>query len=216
MSTPEIIANYSITPKTLAVVLEAMAHIRQPVMIWGKPGTGKSAICAQVAAKLGARYKPFHALLHDPVEINGLPWFDKEANLTRWAPASLFPPSGSLDRWVINLEELTAAPVMTQAALYQLVLDRAVGEYQLPEGAFVVACGNYETDRGVSHRMPTRSPIGSATSTWKPMRPNGASGPRPAGALSTSRRPRSRLTRRRSSTRRSRPRRCFSFRCAAS
>ena len=44
---------------------------------------------------------------------------------------------------------------MVQAALYQLVLDRKVGEYELPEGASLIACGNRETDRGVVHRMPT-------------------------------------------------------------
>ena len=44
---------------------------------------------------------------------------------------------------------------MVQAALYQLVLDHKVGEYELPEGAALIACGNRETDRGVVHRMPT-------------------------------------------------------------
>ena len=44
---------------------------------------------------------------------------------------------------------------MVQAALYQLVLDRRCGEYVLPEGAALIACGNREGDRGVVHRMPT-------------------------------------------------------------
>ena len=44
---------------------------------------------------------------------------------------------------------------VVQAALYQLVLDRKVGEYELPEGAVLIACGNREIDRGVVHRMPT-------------------------------------------------------------
>ena len=44
---------------------------------------------------------------------------------------------------------------MVQAALYQLVLDRKVGEYALPDGASLIACGNRESDRGVVHRMPT-------------------------------------------------------------
>ena len=35
------------------------------------------------------------------------------------------------------------------------MLDRKVGEYQLPEGASLIACGNRDTDRGVVHRMPT-------------------------------------------------------------
>ena len=35
------------------------------------------------------------------------------------------------------------------------MLDRKVGEYELPEGASLIACGNRENDRGVVHRMPT-------------------------------------------------------------
>ena len=44
---------------------------------------------------------------------------------------------------------------MVQAALFQLVRDRKCGEYELPEGASLMACGNRESDRGVTHRMPT-------------------------------------------------------------
>ena len=74
---------------------------------------------------------------------------------TRWAPPSFLPPSHSDERFLINLEELPSAVPMVQAALYQLVLDRRVGEYELPEGASLIACGNRESDRGVTHRMPT-------------------------------------------------------------
>ncbi len=44
---------------------------------------------------------------------------------------------------------------MVRAALYRLVLIRAVGEYRLPEGAAMIACGNRETDLGMARRMPT-------------------------------------------------------------
>ena len=74
---------------------------------------------------------------------------------TRWAPPSFLPPSLSDGNFLINLEELPSAVPMVQAALYQLVLDRRVGEYVLPEGASLIACGNREGDRGVVHRMPT-------------------------------------------------------------
>ena len=57
--------------------------------------------------------------------------------------------------WLINLEELPSCVPMVQAALYQLALERKVGEYELPEGASLIACGNREGDRGVVHRMPT-------------------------------------------------------------
>ena len=38
---------------------------------------------------------------------------------------------------------------MVQASAYQLILDRKIGEYTLPDGWAIVAAGNRESDRGV-------------------------------------------------------------------
>ena len=65
------------------------------------------------------------------------------------------PPTGDTGLWLINLEELPSCVPMVQAALYQLAVERKVGEYELPDGASLIACGNREGDRGVVHRMPT-------------------------------------------------------------
>jgi MoxR-like ATPase len=43
---------------------------------------------------------------------------------------------------------------MVQASLYQLVLDRKLGEYRLPDGWAILAAGNREGDRAVTSRMP--------------------------------------------------------------
>jgi hypothetical protein len=58
-------------------------------------------------------------------------------------------------RGVLFLDELNAAPPLVQAACYQLVLDRRLGEYRLPDGWSIVAAGNRETDRAITHRMPS-------------------------------------------------------------
>src|SRR5215471_15066478 len=44
---------------------------------------------------------------------------------------------------------------MVQASCYQLVLDRKLGEYTLPEGCAIVAAGNRDSDRAATTRMPT-------------------------------------------------------------
>ena len=88
------------------------------------------------------------------LDLRGIPWRDG-ADRTRRVPPSFLPPSDDPDRWLINLEELPSALPMVQAALYQLVLDRKCGGYELPEGASLIACGNRESDRGVTHRMAT-------------------------------------------------------------
>jgi hypothetical protein len=56
---------------------------------------------------------------------------------------------------ILFLDELNAAPAMVQASCYQLVLDRKLGEYALPEGWAIVAAGNRDSDRAATTRMPT-------------------------------------------------------------
>lgn len=56
---------------------------------------------------------------------------------------------------ILFLDELVAAPPSVQAAAYQLILNRRVGQYQLPDGIDMVAAGNRETDKAVSYKMPT-------------------------------------------------------------
>ena len=155
MTQPDTIsADYTLRPSELASVLALLVEARQPCIVWGPPGAAKSMIAQQVAATANRRYVDVRALLLDPVDLRGIPWRDG-ADRTRWAPPAFLPPTDDPGRWLINLEELPSAVPMVQAALYQLVLDRKVGEYELPEGASLIACGNRESDRGVTHRMPT-------------------------------------------------------------
>jgi hypothetical protein len=42
-----------------------------------------------------------------------------------------------------------------QAAAYQLILNRRIGKYRLPDNVVMVAAGNRESDKGVTYRMPT-------------------------------------------------------------
>ncbi len=147
-------ADCALRPSELAATLALLVDARQPCIVWGPPGAAKSQIAQQVAAETGRRYVDVRALLLDPVDLRGIPWRDGE-NRTRWAPPAFLPPADDGGKWLVNLEELPSAAPMVQAALYQPVLDRKIGEYALPEGASLIACGNRQGDRGVVHRMPT-------------------------------------------------------------
>ncbi len=149
-----ISADYTLRPSQLAPTLKVLIDAKQPAMVWGPPGCAKSEIAQQVTAETGRTYCDVRALLLDPVDLRGIPWRDTD-NRTRWAPPEFLPPTASPDKFVVNLEELPSAVQMVQAALFQLVRDRKCGEYTLPAGASIIACGNRISDRGVVHRMPT-------------------------------------------------------------
>ena len=125
-------------------------------MIWGPPGIGKSQVARSVAEDLGMEYIDVRANLLDPVDIRGIPWREGEGvgARTRWAPPIFFPTDPDKE-WLINFDELSAAPPSVQAALYQVLLDRAIGETRLPESVHMMGAGNEEQDRAVSHRMGT-------------------------------------------------------------
>ena len=55
---------------------------------------------------------------------------------------------------ILFFDELNAAPPLVQASLYQLTLDRRIGEYVLPDGWKIVAAGNRAEDRSIVFRMP--------------------------------------------------------------
>ena len=155
MNDPDTIsADYALRPSELAATLKVLVEARQPVMVWGAPGIGKSEVAQQVAAEGGRTYCDVRALLLDPVDLRGIPWRDDD-NRTRWAAPDFLPPTASTALYLVNLEELPSGVPMVQAALFQLVRDRKCGEYELPEGASLMACGNRQSDRGVVHRMPT-------------------------------------------------------------
>jgi len=52
------------------------------------------------------------------------------------------------------MDEMNSAAPSVQAAAYQLILNRRVGTYKLPDNVVMVAAGNRETDKGVTFRMP--------------------------------------------------------------
>jgi hypothetical protein len=120
-----------------------------PVHIWGEPGVGKSDIVRELAAGMGIGSIDLRAVLLDPVDLRGLPVVTGDT--TRWLPPSFLPSEG---QGILFLDELTSAPAMVQAACYQLVLDRKLGEYSLPEGWVIMAAGNPPSSRGVHFAMP--------------------------------------------------------------
>lgn len=135
----------------ISAALRSLVSARQPVFIWGGPGIGKSAVVRQLASTLGVPLQDVRALLLDPVDLRGLPFLGTDGR-SKWASPEFLPQDGC---GILFLDELNAAAPMVQASCYQLVLDRKLGEYTLPDGWAIVAAGNRDSDRAVTTRMPT-------------------------------------------------------------
>lgn len=123
---------------------------RRPFFLWGQPGVGKSDTIRQAAVELNIKLSDVRATLLDPVDLRGLP--SPDGNRVKWLTPDFLPASGA---GILFLDELNSAPPATQAACYQLILDRKLGDYELPADWLVCAAGNRETDRAVTNRMPS-------------------------------------------------------------
>ena len=124
-----------------------------PVMLWGPPGVGKSQIVAKIALQHGVPLIDIRLSQMEPTDLRGIPF--RNGQLVEWSIPSVLPdaerhgPAG-----ILFLDEITSAPPTVSAAAYQLILDRRLGEYQVPEGWVIFAAGNRQGDRGVTYAMP--------------------------------------------------------------
>ena len=130
---------------------------KRPVFIWGPPGIGKSDIVHQIGDALDAHVIDVRLSLWEPTDIKGIPYYSAEDNKMSWAPPVELPDAAMASQHkaiILFLDEMNSAAPAVQAAAYQLILNRRVGAYELPDNVYIVAAGNRETDKGVTYRMP--------------------------------------------------------------
>lgn len=139
----------TVKPSELAAALSVCIDAKQPVCVWGSPGIGKSQVVHQTGQRRGVTVQDVRAVLLDPVDLRGLPHVNGDGR-AHWATPEFLPRDGS---GILFLDELNRAPQLVQNACFQLVLDRKLGEYRLPDGWAVVAACNRESDGGGVTRM---------------------------------------------------------------
>ncbi len=138
-------------PSSIRVTLKHMLAKQRPVFLWGPPGCGKSDVVRQIAADLKTELRDVRLSLLDPIDLKGFPTISVDKKQMKWLPADFLPTKG---KGILFLDEMNSAPQSVQAAAYQLVLNRKIGDYELPVGWSVLAAGNRASDRSVVHAMP--------------------------------------------------------------
>jgi MoxR-like ATPase len=141
------------TPEALATFLTKLVdhNLKLSTMIWGPPGIGKSSIVAQTAQARELEMIDLRLSQLAPTDLRGLPVADHTDGVSRWYPPEFLPRRG---RGILFLDEVNLAPPAIQGIAQQLILDRRVGSYCVPDGWFIWAAGNRKEDRAAVFDMP--------------------------------------------------------------
>lgn len=142
-----------------------------PLMLWGPPGVGKSALFRELCAELGVGFIDVRLAQREPVDMRGLPV--PRENAVHWLPSAEWPREPK-SRGIILFDELTAADRTLQVAAYEFILDRRLGDlYQVPEGWYICAAGNRTRDRAVAGTLSSalanrfcHIEVGADLETW--------------------------------------------------
>lgn len=122
-----------------------------PLMLWGAPGVGKSALIRKLAQEYEVGFIDVRLAQREPVDIRGLPV--PTENGVEWQVSAEWPRDPD-SKGIILFDELTAADRSLQVAAYEFILDRRLGElYKVPDGWYICAAGNRITDRAVATTM---------------------------------------------------------------
>ena len=149
--------NLTITSVQARKAMLTAFKVKRPVFLWGPPGIGKSEVVAEIAEELGGAVIDLRMAQMEPTDIRGIPYYNKDIGKMDWAEPVELPDEEFASQYpivVLFLDEMNSAPPAVQAAGYQLILNRRVGKYRLPDNVVIVAAGNRDSDKGVTYRMP--------------------------------------------------------------
>jgi predicted ATPase len=139
-----------VSPKELAVILEAYIRAGEPIMLSGAPGVGKSDIVAQAARAAGAELIVTHPVVSDPTDYKGMPWVSTVDGKVK-AEFIIFQDLEKICNatvpTIVFLDDLGQASPSVQAACMQLLLNRAINGKKVSDFVTFIAATNRKQDK---------------------------------------------------------------------
>ncbi len=147
-----------ITPNQIKSVLDVFVPQRLPLLFVGLPGTGKTTQCYEWGMEKFKQYGTgvidIRCSQHDSVDFTGLP-FKTDDGFTAFAHPDMLPYADRDGEFGMLLcDEYLDASQAVQVATQQLIHERRIGGYKLPDGWTVVALGNKREHGGVNRGIP--------------------------------------------------------------
>lgn len=148
--------NLSITLSQAATLIANVGH-NTTVLLRGQPGIGKSSLLRT----LETQFPDYDPCYIDVANLDlgdlGMPVIDKDEYVTAYAPSARFGLGRSNTKpKLIMLDELGKGPRPVLNMLLPVILERRLGDVELPAGSIVFATTNLDTD-GVGDNIPAHA-----------------------------------------------------------
>lgn len=142
----------SITVDTFTKIVEMQfkeGNFR-PIFGLGKGGIGKTESIMELAKeKLKIGYIDIRLLLYSETDLKGIPYPSVDHKRTIWLQNDILPTAErDGETGILVFDEITSCSRSVRTAAYQLLNERRLGEYVLPDGWMIVCLGNGEEDGG--------------------------------------------------------------------
>lgn len=140
----------TLKPQQLQELLAHAFALREPVVIVGKPGIGKTDITEQVAHTVGADFIRSHPALDDPTDGKGLPGFTTKGTKkeARFFPIGQFRAVLNATRPTIwLLDDFLQAEHAVQKTYMQWMHGRECAGHRLPDDVHLILATNDRTHR---------------------------------------------------------------------
>lgn len=142
---------------------------RRAIILTGKHGCGKSEIVKEAAKELGIDFICMDLSIMEPPDLVGMPMLDKEAGVTRYLPPASMPrikyvgkgKAKKIDKkneGLLCFEELNRCGQEMQAPCLQLLTERRLNDYIVPEGWSMIACVNPADDGDFNYQVNELDP----------------------------------------------------------
>jgi MoxR-like ATPase len=143
-----MINTLSCTPSEAIAAIKSLWPLGYSVMLWGKPGCGKSQLVAQLAKEQRAELRDVRLSQKVASDIGGLPALDHESRQTTFYLPDFLPRENKPG--ILFLDELPGADEQTRVAAYGLILERRVANWVLGDEWRIIAAGNRPEDGAIS------------------------------------------------------------------